>query len=147
MDLVIRNARLDKTGEPVEVGHETQLLMDWHVLDDMNGCYRTVHQPTKHPDNPILKPEKSYEGAGFSSFGTVLREADTGLFRMWIPVSDRELTKKMGKKTRASKRGHYYESQDGLQWQRPNLGLFEHEGSKDNNIFAHCSGRGTCAFR
>ena len=44
-------------GQPVEVGHQRQLLMDRQVVDDLNGCYRTVHQPVKHPDNPIIKAE------------------------------------------------------------------------------------------
>ena len=43
-------------GEPVVVGHQRQLFMDRQVLDDLNGCYRTVHQPVKHPDNPIINP-------------------------------------------------------------------------------------------
>jgi len=119
---------------PVEVGHDHQFLMDWRVVDDMNGCYRTVHQPAKHPDNPILQPEHPYEATSITSFGTVLREPDTGRFLLWTPVSDQALSKREGK-TPASKRGHYYESDDGLHWRRPELGLFEYDGSKANNIF------------
>ena len=120
--------------DPVEVGHERQLLMDWHVVDDLVGAQRIVHRPEKHPDNPIVTPEQPYEGTGLASFGTVLRDAQTNRFRMWAPVWDREQIKRTGK-TRSSMRGHYYESDDGLDWQRPSLGLIEHEGSKDNNIF------------
>ena len=122
-------------GEPMEVGHEHQLLMDWFMMDDMNGCHRTVHQPTKHPDNPILEPEEPYEGTGCRAFGTVLRDPETGLFRLWIPIVDDALTERLGKRTRASMRGHYYESEDGLHWRRPDLGLIEYDGSKANNIF------------
>ncbi len=95
-------------GEPVKVGHERQLLMDWHVVDDLNGCYRTVHQPDKHPDNPLLRPEHPYEGTRLASFGTVIREPDTGQFRLWVPSYDQTQFKQEGK-TLATMRGHYYE--------------------------------------
>ena len=120
-------------GQPVEVGHERQLLMDWHIVDDINGVYRTVHQPHKHPDNPVLRPEYPYEGSDFYSFGTVIREPDTGLFRMWTNSIDVPQIKRQGR-TRAGMRGHYFESDDGLQWRRPEVGLIEHNGSKANNI-------------
>ena len=120
--------------DPVEVGHDRQLLMDWHVVDDLNGCGRTVHQPKKHPDNPVLSPGEPYEGSGLHSFGTIMREPETGLFRAWVPTSDDELMKSEGKGLFV-KRGHYYESDDGIEWRRPNLGLIEHKGSKANNIF------------
>ena len=42
---------------PVIVAHTRQLLMDDHVVDDAWGCRRTVHQPEKHSDNPLLSSE------------------------------------------------------------------------------------------
>ena len=119
--------------EPVQVGHKRQLLMDWHVVDDINGAIRKVHQPEKHPDNPVLAPEHPYEGTGFFSFGTVLRDSDTGKFRMWVPAND-DFERRHGK-SRSCQTGNYYESDDGLSWDRPNLGLIERHGNKDNNIF------------
>ena len=120
--------------DPLSVGHERQLLLDWHVMDDLLGAERKVHQPQKHPDNPILAPEHDYEQNSMASFGTVMRDPDTGRFRMWIPVFEPPQVRKLGK-NRSNARGHYYESDDGITWQRPNLGLIEYKGSKDNNIF------------
>ena len=51
----MRGSRQVIAGGPVEVGHERQLLLDWHIDDDLNGTRRTVHQPQKHPDSPILR--------------------------------------------------------------------------------------------
>ena len=119
--------------EPVHVGHKRQLLMDRYVVDDLNGCHRTVHQPVKHPDNPIISAEQPYEGAGPNSWGTILREPETGLFRIWTSVHDLSMFRRDGK-VPAVKRVHYYESDDGLSWRRPELGLCEYAGSKTNNI-------------
>ena len=41
--------------EPVAVGHQRQLLMDRYVVDDLNGAFRTVYQPVKHPANPLMQ--------------------------------------------------------------------------------------------
>ena len=121
-------------GEPVHVGHERQLLMDWHVVDDLNNCTRTVHRPVKHPDNPVIGAKESYESDGPSSWGSILREEETGLFRVWTTVRHPEISRDQGKQP-TGYCGHYYESDDGINWRRPELGMFEFQGSKANNIF------------
>lgn len=122
-------------GKPVEVGSRRQHLMDRHVVDDVNGTFRTVHQPVKHPANPVITGDPEGDVEGPHSFGTVLREADTGTFRMWAGTTDREILERGGKKAIGSQPGVYYESDDGIEWRRPELGLFEHWGGKDNNVF------------
>ncbi len=124
-------------GEPVEVGHRRQLLMDWHVVDDLNGCRRTVHQPVKHPDNPLVGGAPGQDH-GPTSWGSVMRDPNTGLFRIWTNATDPQLSAKLGGKGPIGVlNGVYFESDDGLEWRRPSLGMFEHYGSKDNNVFLH----------
>ena len=130
----LRHSRDIIPGEPVHVGRERQLLMDRHVVDDLNGCHRTVHQPVKHPANPVVKGEMPYEDAGPYSFGTILRDPQTRAFRLWAPVGDKTMRKQQGK-VLGTKRAHYYESEDGLAWTRPELGVCEYDGSTANNIF------------
>jgi len=120
--------------QPVEVGHERQLLMDWRVVDDLNGCRRTVHQPVKHPDNPILTAEPPYEHIVFYSYGTILREPETGQFRIWTSAADRRTIQAHGK-VPGSMFLVYFESEDGLHWRRPELGLCELDGTRANNVF------------
>ena len=61
--------------DPLKVGNKRQLLMDWPVVGDINGAVRKVHQPEKHPDNPILAPQHPYEGTSLASFDTVMPDA------------------------------------------------------------------------
>lgn len=138
----LRNSHDIRPIDPVTVGHERQLLMDRHIVDDVNGCYRTVHQPEKHADNPIVKAEESYEvGGPLGCF--VLRNPDTGLFQMWARQEDQELRQREGPPVPHYRRVHYYESDDGLDWRRPNLGLFEIDGDNAQNnvcIKPSCNG-------
>jgi hypothetical protein len=50
--------------EPVQVGHDRMLLMDRYVVEDLNGCYLTAHQPTRYPDNPILSGQDEWDRFG-----------------------------------------------------------------------------------
>jgi hypothetical protein len=73
-------------------------------------------QPAKRV-GPILKRENPWE-AGYVIFKTVIKDGD--IYRAWcksLPGGDT-----------------YMESKDGFNWTRPNLGLVEFEGSKDNNL-------------
>ena len=116
--------------DPVKVRNERQLLMDDYVVDDWWDCRRTVHQPEKHLENPLIVPRKPWEGPGPGN-GTVLYDREIGRFRLWGDVWDRERELKGDP---LSYRGIYYESEDGVHWEAPELGLIEFEGSKANNL-------------
>ena len=124
---------------PVQVGRARQLLMDHHVVDDLNGAERIVHQPSKHEANPILSACEPWEAGGACSYGTIMRDQQTGLFRLWAPLDDMRRQRPEGKSLQ-DHRGLYYESDDGLTWRRPKLGRFAFDGSKANNIF-HSHGK------
>ena len=131
---LLRHSREIIATDPVQVGCERQLLMDRHVVDWLVGCYRTVHKPHKHEDNPIISAECPWEGSGvLASNGVVLRDPQTNRLRLYGPCHDLAMRKEVGK-TNETIRVLMYESDDGVQWDRPQLNLYEHEGSKANNI-------------
>ena len=82
----------------------------------------TISQRTVEP---LLKAERPYEDLEVS-MGTVLRV--DGQWRMWYDAFDH---------TYHNDNDAYFcyaTSRDGVHWERPNLGLVEYGGSKDNNI-------------
>ena len=121
-------------GEPIEVGSQRQLLMDRHVVEDVNGTFRTVHQPLKHPANPVITGDPKRDIDGPYSFGSVLWDADTAKYKLWTSTTDREILDSAGKSP-GSQISVYYESDDGIEWHQPELGLYEHWGGRDNNVF------------
>ncbi|MBI4624024.1 MAG: hypothetical protein HY736_12510 [Verrucomicrobia bacterium] len=113
--------------KPVEVGHERQLLVDNHVISDSWGCRRTVHPPEKYAQNPILEGLRGVYGPGGE--GTVMFDHDLGRFRLWNRIWY------IGRaKYDLSQMQAYYESEDGIHWSAPKLGLVEFEGSRENNL-------------
>ncbi len=146
----------------LRIGTRRQLFIDDFVIEGMERVRRSVHPATKHPANPVLRGEKpwevSAEGVRYVSvFGAVAqapspvhgrreRAADTpeggcatcvgaqdvyperrrraAPLRMWYLASDGKLRCQC-----------LAESQDGITWTRPTLGLIaDSTGSKDNNI-------------
>jgi hypothetical protein len=85
-------------------------------------------RPTLHPE-PVLGPDSFVDGAGTSIYGTVLR--DGGRYRMWYQAWPKDWGGKnidlVG----------YAESDNGLDWRKPRLGLVEYRThGRDNNLVA-----------
>jgi hypothetical protein len=120
--------------EPVKLGLHTQLMVDDVLLAAKEGVVRTAHACRKLP-KPVIEPERPWEGSRTYIYGTVLGDAAAGQFRMWYmsrnqtqPARDPQLT------CAKADLVLYATSSDGVQWRRPDLGLFEYNGSKQNNI-------------
>ncbi len=109
----------------IRVGRQHELFVDDHVIAELEGVRRTVHQWRKHPANPVLRGEMAWENGGRYAlvYGSVMRDEEEQLFKMWYwaPHDGAEAML-------------YAVSQDGIHWQRLRLGLFEFQGSRDNNI-------------
>lgn len=93
-----------------------------------------MHQPEKYPGNPVLGRGKSGEPDSWAIhfYGSVIREPN-GKFRMWYVGTGDE----RGQNTHHDSslwRVLYAESDDGITWVRPKLGLVDYRGSKQNNI-------------
>ncbi len=99
----------------IEVGTKTQLLLDDHLIDDVWMVRRAPETPVKHLANPILP----------NSGGTVIYDREDKIFKMWygIPIPGTH-----------EARGAYAFSSDGVNWEKPELGLVEYNGSRKNNV-------------
>ncbi len=99
-----------------------ELFVDDYRIESMNDVQRIVHAGVK--SSPLIKATKPWEGSSVYVYGTVYldKPAASG-YRMWYT---------------AYKDEKYYlcyaTSRDGLLWIKPNLGIVEYNGSKQNNI-------------
>ena len=104
------------------------LLMD--RVESTHHVDQTVCEAEKHPLNPVLPLGDVHEWdsthCGPWSSPTVLYDEEDGLFKAWYAGSD--IT------TRRWWAMGYAESEDGVNWHKPVLGLHEYNGSKQNNI-------------
>jgi hypothetical protein len=100
------------------------LFVDDGDVAGSSGLARVIHPATKHPANPVFGPGPGLDNCDHITLGTVRKEA--GKYRMWY----------YGYRIRGTSLQLYAESNDGLSWVRPNLGMHEDfDGNKENNIF------------
>jgi len=105
-------------------GHWRRLFLDGATIEEQSGLERVFHAAQPHSANPVLKRDKLWEGeaaiTGPYVYGTAFREGEK--LRMWYQVLTR------------GNHVCYAESRDGINWSKPNLGIIEFNGSKDNNL-------------
>lgn len=115
--LVIENA------QPLAIKRGVrELFMDDVRIQELVDVQRVVNPAVK--SNILLGPTEPWEGNSSYIYGTVLQNEPAGTgYRMWYTTYLKE---------------QYYlcyaTSKDGIKWHKPKLGIFELNGSKENNI-------------
>lgn len=104
------------------IGTENQLLFDDTLVEDKLGFTLTLNPPAK-AEIAALLPEKPWESRGIHVASVV--EIEDGTYRMYYGASE---------EGGAQSFFCLATSSDGVVWERPNLGLIEYNGSKDNNL-------------
>ncbi len=105
------------------------LFVDDHAVASKAGVTRTYHSFQKYAGNPVIVPDRPWEGNNIYIYGTVLPNESGPGYRMWyhslnisLPVADRV-------------NANYATSVDGITWTKPELGIISFNGSKANNLF------------
>lgn len=128
------------------VADEKQLFIDELFFEKSQGVALKVHPARKTQEKNIV-PDRPWESATLNWFSVA---DDEGKCRMWYECYDVS-----GWDGSDDTSFCYAESTDGIHWTKPNLGLFEYQGSKNNNILfrmigpegAHSRVHGTGVFK
>jgi hypothetical protein len=130
--LPISNLYPQKTysGNTIIIGSSRELFVDYFLIDKMEGTRLVLHEP--RDEGVVLKFDNPWEGP-FCGYCTVIHNEDKyqlfyrGLFEVGGDGTKHETT-------------CYAESKDGIQWAKPELGLFEVKGTRKNNaVLANAS--------
>ena len=112
------------------LGRGASLFIDRFLIDRFTGEARQkLHHPI--PQEIVLVHDAPWEGTG-SGYHSVFRDGDR--YRMYYKAWHLQPTPGKLKSDAHPLFCCYAESQDGLHWQKPDLGLYEYDGSTHNNI-------------
>ena len=110
-------------GGPVDIGSRRELFVDRYLVSELKGARLRLHPPQPH--EVVLSFDKPWEGL-YSGYETVLR--DGGTFRLYyrgMPAARHDLDTEVT---------CVAESRDGVQWTKPELGIYDVQGTKKNNV-------------
>ncbi len=126
----------DEKPKATNIGSRRELFVDRALIESLKGdADLHVHQPK--PEDVVLVTDKPWEG-NTCAYYSIFQDGD--IYRMYYRGSHfDEKTKKAGHPEVTC----YAESKDGVHWTKPNLGIVEWNGSKENNIIlkgigVHC---------
>ncbi|MFH1744140.1 MAG: hypothetical protein ABIH23_34490 [bacterium] len=114
----------------ISAAHGPYFACDRRVVEDRWNLERFVVQPKRHPQNPLVTRDQPWEGTGPHMGGSVLYDPEDNLFRMWYSVWNKHA---YYNNLPFSYNVCYAESEDGIIWRKPPLGVFDYEGSTKNN--------------
>ena len=85
-----------------------QLFVDDWIIGEHHGVTKALHQPVKHPKNPLIVTDKPWEEQ--FTFSTVIHDQEEGSFKMWYGAWFDDYKKQ-----------HicYATSADGIVWNKP----------------------------
>ena len=112
------------------------LFLNLDHITRMDRLYRRVHQPQRHPENPILKGESPWETVA-SLYGTVIYDPKGNLFKMWYltgPYIDNMIQVRQRQALGNITLLAYATSTNGVNWDKPILNQLDIDGSKQNNL-------------
>jgi hypothetical protein len=114
--------------ELIDPQRHRQLFLDDGAIDSMSGLNRVLHQPVNN--TPVLVPERSRGERAVQSGCVPQWNPEKNLWEWWYKgfttYTDEYLTL-------------YATSDDGVHWDQADVGLYEWNGTKSNNV-AYASG-------
>ena len=107
-----------------EIGSRRELFVDRFLIDRLEGVDLKLHEPI--PAGVAIKIDRPWESQ--FNYGYKLFKED-GIYHLYYLAR-----KIIGGEKRFIRSISYARSQDGIHWEKPNLGLVEVDGSRENNV-------------
>jgi hypothetical protein len=114
---------------PLQIGTNKQLFIDEQLIAASNNVSLSMNPPLKTGEANLIA-EHPWESFYAGGWNTVIE--DEGIYKMWYDAAS--ISDALSARQRDGRFVCYATSNDGINWQKPWLGLVEFEGSKDNNI-------------
>ena len=124
----------------INIASDKQLFADNYLIESLKDARQVMNPAQKLESNPVLWPEKPWEGDYLGVSNVWFDHADQ-IFKMWYrPATHRAYLDADGKLAADAPADDdpitacLALSEDGIHWERPELGLVEYQGSKKNNL-------------
>jgi hypothetical protein len=107
----------------IEIGSRRQVFIDRLFLEQTRGVELKVHQPRKTGE-PTIQADRPWERGGLGPYSCVLKDGDK--YHMWYHAMDA----KLWHTSPVAGSICYATSNDGITWEKPNLGIIVRRQSR-----------------
>ena len=107
----------------VQLDNKREIFIDSSLIDKLNGVQIVMHHPVD--EGPVLRFDHPWEGP-FCGYCTVIKDGD--IYRVYYRGNPG------GKDGTNIETTCIAESKDGIHWEKPELKLYEINGSLNNNV-------------
>jgi hypothetical protein len=129
LPLVARSAIAAEETAPLDIGSRRELFVDDYLIDRIEGARLQLHHPVAQ--EIAIVHDAPWEGSG-SGYHSVFQDGDK--YRMYYKAWHLAVSQGRVKTDTHPLLCCYAESDDGIVWRKPELGVHEFNGSKANNI-------------
>jgi len=140
---------LSASNVPAQPNHF--LLLDSRIVKNVENAKLTVGTIKKHKANPLFIEDKPWEKRIDNLYGNVIYDEEEKIYKCWYSpfITDMSalgmsLEERDGIDYEPPNNREmgicYATSEDGISWQKPEMGLVEYDGNKNNNILWRGSG-------
>ena len=106
---------------PLEIGSQREIFVDRYLIDQLDGCHLQLHRP--QPAEIVLRHDRPWEKRLHYALNV---HYDGQRYRMYYSANNLLC---------------YAESWDGIHFIKPQLGLVELDGSRENNLVGTTGGQ------
>ncbi|MBA7518732.1 hypothetical protein ES705_10805 [subsurface metagenome] len=120
------------------------LLLDNRIIEKTENVKLEVGKVEKHNANPLFGEENEWEMRFDNLYGNVIFDKEENIYKCWYcpfivefvahGMTLEERTKPYKEHPKREMGICYATSKDGINWEKPDLGLVEYNGSTNNNI-------------
>lgn len=124
LSIALAETDAPSAADPLDVGSRRELFVDNYLIDKLDGAGLALNRPKD--EGAVMRFDKPWEGL-FCGYVTIIK--DGGEYRMYyrgLPEAGRD-----GSDLEVTCVAF---SKDGINWTKPELGIFEVGGSKQNNV-------------
>lgn len=110
----------------LQIENRRELFVDTYLIETLQRANLRLNPPTRR--EIVLKMDQPWEGPGSGVYSVVFRDENTSrmYYRATFPQNENDRTD--------GQACAYAESQDGIHWERKNLGLISYDGQDTNLI-------------
>lgn len=131
----------ENTNQPINGRH---LLLDSRIVEYVDNAELTLGTVSKHSANPLFEEDKPWERRFDNLYANIIYDEEEALYKCWyspfiVSHSTKGMTIAQRKKEPYGKHVQemgicYATSKDGINWDKPELGLIDYGGSNANNV-------------